>query len=696
MRMIPPKRRRCSARSRSRTEPDNPYCPCAVNAMKYQRFFKKTAALLIGFMMLFGCVSCAGGKNAEPFTNSPDGGGKNAELSTNQPANESSAHTQTPSASPHIEAPTEEPAEPELVFENLLDAEITGLFISSIESDEWGEPVSNSVKSKAGETIPFSAFRGIEGELYDIGTIDEKGVNYDGYDIMLLDGDRIVLSGSAESAVFTVYRQDGTSETVAADVYSDEPGEGKRSGYLYPNVISCSDYAADSETNRLYASLSCSSVTLNAADAERFPALDKALNALAERRAEDAASAYRELLSDAPESFQSTEPEAFEPVEFADEVYIRRSEENLLSMLFLRRVKLGDSVSETYACASFDPESGALLMLSDVFEDVQSLQTHICEALEKRYGAFPFDEDTDLISEFTQPSEKLFWTLDPEGLSVVILGASFGGEEETYTVFLPYGEYEADFKARYLPKVDNYACAFSLDFDQPVAEGNNSMIRVSADLLEDQTLHISYNGAEFREELNDIYEVEPYFIHANGRDLLYLDALSDNDCRILLAYSFEGGSVVPIGYFSGAWRSSDDASLVGDYSRMVTPIVDPESFALSSQTEIMGTAYGSRNYRIGGDGMPESEDKYYIIDSEDIEFTLKQPLELHYVTEEGDMDVSTILLDAGSTLVYFRTDGERFADLELENGQFVRAVIDGGCIDSVPIGEIFDGIVFAG
>lgn len=654
--------------------------------MEHTVLFKKTVALLISLIMLIGCVSCAGGKDA---------GGKDSLPFTAPPLTEKPQSTIVEDATPEAGV-TDAPKEAELVFENALDSELAGLFISPSESESWGEPVSTIVKSGESETVPFSALKGFPGELYDVGTIDANGVNYDGYDIVLLDGDRIVLSGNSDSAEFIVRRQDGTTETIPADVYSDEPGEGKRSGYLYPYISCITDFSAEDETHRLYASLSCTSLGLNADEAERFPNLYLALSTLARKRGESAEKAYKTFSEDAYEAYLAEGIE-FVPAEFSDEVFIKASEENILSMLFLRRKTIGEDVTLEYDCANYDPSSGALLLLSDVCEDVQSLAVRIFGALEENYSSFPFDEDTDLVPEFSKPSSKLFWTIDPKGLSIIIKGASFGGEEDYYSVFIPHSDDPDLINEQYLPKQENFASAFPLGADfRTVIGGKSTAIRISADTDLGQKLVISINGSDFNEDLSDIYEIKPYFVHSNGKDLLYLDSLSDNDYRVLLIYSLENGVVAPLEHFSGTWCATKATVSIGNYSRHFLPMVDPESFTLSVMTQLMGSVGASRVYRVGEEGLPVSEQKYFIIDRPDVEFTLKQPLELHYVTEDGDMDVSTVELAVGTKLTFFRTDGERFADLALENGRYVRAVIDDYCIGSTPIEELFDGIVYSG
>lgn len=52
--------------------------------------------------------------------------------------------------------------------------------------------------------------------MADIGAIDENSINYDIYDIVLIDGDLIVLSGDANEARFTITHSDGTESTYLA------------------------------------------------------------------------------------------------------------------------------------------------------------------------------------------------------------------------------------------------------------------------------------------------------------------------------------------------------------------------------------------------------------------------------------------------------------------------------------------------
>ena len=633
--------------------------------------------------MLLCCLSCGGGSDTiEPFTRPPI---------TSAPSASAAPRTAEPQP-----AETKDPEDFAVSFSNEIVAGLLELYISSSELETWGEPAYYDIAS--GETVEifFYEFGGIHGELYDIGTIDNNGVNYDCFEVVLLEGDKITLYGSAESADFVIERADGTSQTIPAQICSDHIGGEKRSMFIQPYLSTASEYS-EIKTDRYEVDIltSFTSVRLSSLDAERLPMLDRSLNSLNERRTESSSEVYGEFIERAGMASSLSSLASFPASEFKDEVYMISSEENVLSMLFVHSETIGGNTVFKYESSTLDSQTGEELMLSDVATDIQMLEQSIYSELEKAYSELPFDEEFELINEFHAPSEMLAWMLDISGLHILINGKPFGVENMVYSVFLPFSEYSDIVYEHYLPKNENHVSAFPLDFNyQTMIEGKRSALNVSVQ-SDEAMLRIQYNGAENEIELNSVYEVRAHFVHVNGRDLLYLDMLSDNDIRFLSIFSFEDDAIVELGEFHGSWgytyETAGDAVL-----RLVQPMVDPEDFSLYSKTQLLGTADGTKVYSVGDDGLPKSEDKYYLIISPDIEFTLKLPIELHLVTEAGDMDVSTVSLEAGSLLGYLRTDDERFADLILEDGRFVRAVIDDGSIDSVPIEELFESIVYSG
>ena len=113
----------------------------------------------------------------------------------------------------------------ELSFKNDVQAALHQVFISPSDSLEWEEDSQvNLARISPGSTINFNfdRFKGHAGGTYDIGTYDVNRINYDCYEVVLKEGDSIVLSGNENAAVFTVTHADGTVDTYAAEVFADE------------------------------------------------------------------------------------------------------------------------------------------------------------------------------------------------------------------------------------------------------------------------------------------------------------------------------------------------------------------------------------------------------------------------------------------------------------------------------------------
>ena len=110
----------------------------------------------------------------------------------------------------------------DLVFKNSLSSTILEVYVSPTESETWDEDnLVNLIDVKSGGVVrfDFSKFGGESGKVYDIGTIDDNNINYDGYEIVLTTGDTITLSGNSEAAVFTVTHADGTTTDYNAMVF---------------------------------------------------------------------------------------------------------------------------------------------------------------------------------------------------------------------------------------------------------------------------------------------------------------------------------------------------------------------------------------------------------------------------------------------------------------------------------------------
>ena len=148
--------------------------------------------------------------------------GKNDDNPT--PAPVTDEPTAEPTAAPTA-APTEAPTG--VVFVNGLETTVDSLYITSVTDSEWGEPIAESILPEQIAELAFADFNGESGYVFDVGVVDENGMNYDIWNVELTDGDELRLTGDGEIGDLIVTHADGTTSEYEAVVYSenDQPGE---------------------------------------------------------------------------------------------------------------------------------------------------------------------------------------------------------------------------------------------------------------------------------------------------------------------------------------------------------------------------------------------------------------------------------------------------------------------------------------
>jgi len=110
-----------------------------------------------------------------------------------------------------------------IFFENKTGEVIDGIYVSSEDSDQWGDKMNeDSVKSGSTLTIPKEKLVNGEGK-YDVGAIDHKGNNYDIYEVNITIGDTLTLSEKDGVAILTVTTSSGdTKDYTGEEIYNKE------------------------------------------------------------------------------------------------------------------------------------------------------------------------------------------------------------------------------------------------------------------------------------------------------------------------------------------------------------------------------------------------------------------------------------------------------------------------------------------
>ena len=110
-----------------------------------------------------------------------------------------------------------------IYFKNNTGAKVAGIYVTPAGEEEWGEKLNWGDYVSAGGQIHIDRekFTAPDG-LYDIGAVDENGLNYDVYEVVLAPGDIFALSADGDEAVCTVTHMDGSESLYHGFAYTED------------------------------------------------------------------------------------------------------------------------------------------------------------------------------------------------------------------------------------------------------------------------------------------------------------------------------------------------------------------------------------------------------------------------------------------------------------------------------------------
>ena len=186
------------------------------------------------------------------------------------------------------------------------------------------------------------------------------------------------------------------------------------------------------------------------------------------------------------------------------------------------------------------------------------------------------------------------------------------------------------------------------------------------------------------------YSSEGYVIHTeDGKTYLYLQHQSDNDSHYINVFDLTTGTSAYVGFTESSWSGS--------------PITDPDSFLLWNRLDVLGTYSAYKEYHVGADGMPETDDTLFRLGtmSHENPITLVSTRDLDVtVLESGSEKQET--MPAGTSFVITATDGESFVETKLKDGRTCRIPVTKDAdgwewkIHGVSENDCFEQLYYAG
>ena len=402
------------------------------------------------------------------------------------------------------------------------------------------------------------------------------------------------------------------------------------------------------------------------------------------------------------------------PYVIQNQCYVRRADEAVVSFIY-KDYSYEGGVHGGYVITSgnYDAKTGKALRLEDIVKDKDGLIDALKAELEKKYeeGTFFEEMPETLASEVNgEDGLELTWVLDPQGVTFCFSPYEIGPYAAgTQYVTLPYDAYDNLFTDRFRPE-KAAACGLEfpddeildLDVDQ---DGRPDRISVNCDYDEQGESITNYTVCVNDEEAesSDSQTGAPYFrmdslvlLSDDGKAYLYLCGIGDSDYNTIDIYDLSSGKPVYVDSCDFARASFPAAG--EDYDRCSAVLTDPDRMPLSARFDILSTYDGSKLFRLGQDGKPESLEPYYMIDGE-IQLKSRKDIRLDQVDEKGNVTKKDVTVPSGSTFDLYRTDGKKILDARLKDGSLVRFIVEGtypARIDGVDAEELFEKLYYAG
>lgn len=458
------------------------------------------------------------------------------------------------------------------------------------------------------------------------------------------------------------------------------------------------------ELDLLLASVTYPIISLEENCAKDYPKLADAMTTFSDARKNALLTEYNDLIETAQDE-ALTSRENFAGLTTKETVSVRRSDSRVTSLLLDGYSYVGGAHGNSYyTSVNYDTQTGKELELTDIISDTEQLPALVQEQLYTNYDPSDFYENLDLKEYFADENSSITWTLDYNGITFFFSPyeiAPYATGRPTATI--TFDAHPEIFKKDYLDVPESYALVLSAntpyeyDFNGDHSTEQLTVWGRATEYYDCDQICINMNGQTTEDTLG-AFEMEAVLVHtADDKNYLYVESTSENDYKKLTVYDLTSGTAVKVDSVYGGFYTPFFNSEEYNPSKLI--LTNPEEFLLDTRTELLSTISGHKTYSVGADGMPVTKDELYVFDME-LTFTLLQPLEVSIVDEKSGEVTGKRTLDAGTEVIYYRTDDESIADLKLPDGSIGRITIDSKewprTINNISIEEIFENLLFAG
>lgn len=416
-------------------------------------------------------------------------------------------------------------------------------------------------------------------------------------------------------------------------------------------------------------------------DSEEFKPLAKALDKYNEEADANIAKA-REEMAACCEDLKKDSPSYFynHPM-LSDEtdVYVIRSDKNIVSILDYRVADYGGvHPGYQYSSHNYDTNTGEEIKFTDVVKDTSAFFGLADNKIKENYP----DDNLTMPSEYVKDMQDsnykdLVWTVNAEGVSVYFNTYTLGAYASGVQIITVYFDQAKDmFNDKYVNKEKDYVfplltedMVIDLDINN---EGKREPVRVKnlkEKVYEDNDIY--FTGMEvFAGDKKSVriygYDGSTYVIKKDGKYYLYLFSEQEGD--------YEALSVVDLSTMN--YNMTDDTFYISPasittywsedgntYTWLEETFTDTQSFQASISAQLLSTFFAAKEWYVGKNGRPESNEDRYKVTSNHVLHTLKD-VKCEEVDEKGNVKKSAVIPE-NSYLLFLYSDGENWVDVRI-------------------------------
>lgn len=468
------------------------------------------------------------------------------------------------------------------------------------------------------------------------------------------------------------------------------------------------EYDSDWEENHKLIGIKTSQVHLLD---EEHGALQSALDALNQKNLNEQNAFMRENQEDARWMYQEN-AEMMDGWESEVTVSAVRADEKVLSLIQTEYSWMGGAHPNTYIRGiCYDTATGKELSLRDICADYDGLYQFVCQKLkEESEPNMLFDDYETTVKEMfyggNSEANPVQWFLTDRGVTIQFNPYDIAPYAAgPIAVEIPFSEQAGLFDSQYESTKTAYALnmqeyeTVELDVN---GDGQKEAISYSVDRDEDGiggAITVTCGDASFCTaslmeqdfQASGGYSSEGYLLQTEaGKTYLYLQHQSDNDSKYMNIFDLNHDTPVYLGSCDRSWSGS--------------PITDPENFLLWDREDVLGTYSAYRVYRVGANGMPESDDTLYrigIVHEKEYPIVLTSTRSFDVTIVESASE-KTETMPVGTSFSITGTDGKSFVETKLSDGRICHIPVSKEAdgwewkIDGISEYDCFEQVPYAG